>query len=43
LDSIDTTNPWRVETEAPVMEEALEWLEHDVDELEEEEVLEDLL
>jgi hypothetical protein len=34
LDSIDTTSPWRVETEEHVMEEALEWLEHDVDELE---------
>jgi hypothetical protein len=32
----DTTSPWRVETERPVMEEAPEWLEHDVDELEEE-------
>jgi hypothetical protein len=27
-----------VETERPIMEEAPEWLEHDVDELEEEEV-----
>jgi hypothetical protein len=34
LDAIDTTSPWRVETESPVMEEALEWLEHDVDVLE---------
>jgi hypothetical protein len=40
LDSIDTTSLWRVETEEPVMEEALEWLEHDVDELEGEEVSE---
>jgi hypothetical protein len=34
-------SPWRVETKRPVMEEALEWLEHDADELEEE-VLEDV-
>jgi hypothetical protein len=33
----DTTSPWRVETESPLMEEAPEWLEHDADELEEEE------
>jgi hypothetical protein len=40
LDSIDTTSPWRVETKVPIMEEAPEWLEHDVDELEGEEVSE---
>jgi hypothetical protein len=38
LDAIDTTSPWRVEIERLFMEEALEWLEHDVDELEEEEL-----
>jgi hypothetical protein len=42
LDVLDTTSPWRVETKRPVMEEAPEWLEHDVDELEEEEVSEDV-
>jgi hypothetical protein len=42
LDALDTTSPWRVETERPVMEEAPEWLEHDVDELEEEELSEDV-
>jgi hypothetical protein len=42
LDVLDTTSLWRVEIERPVMEEAPEWLEHDVDELEEEEVSEDV-
>jgi hypothetical protein len=37
LDVLDTTSPWRVETERPIMEEAPEWLEHDANELEEEE------
>jgi hypothetical protein len=32
----DTMSPWRVETKRHVMEETPEWLEHDVDELEEE-------
>jgi hypothetical protein len=32
----DTTSPWRVEIERHVMEEEPKWLEHDVDELEEE-------
>jgi hypothetical protein len=36
LDAIDTTNPLRVEVERPIMEEAPEWLEHDVDVVEEE-------
>jgi hypothetical protein len=30
MDSTDTTSPWRVEIEEHVMEEAPEWLEHDV-------------
>ena len=38
----DTTSPWRVETERLVIEKAPEWLEHDADELEEEEVSEDV-
>jgi hypothetical protein len=42
LIALDTTSPWRAETERSVMEEAPEWLEHDVDELEEEEVSKDL-
>ena len=36
LDLIDTTGLWRVESERPIMDEALEWLEHDVDVLKEE-------
>ena len=36
LDALDTTSPWREETERPIMEEAPEWLEQD-SELEEEE------
>ena len=31
LDDIDTTSKWRVETEDPVMDEALEWLEGEED------------
>ena len=40
LDLIHTTSSWRMEIEETVMEEAPEWLEHDVDELEGEEVSE---
>jgi hypothetical protein len=36
LDELDTTSPWRVETKRPIMEEAPEQLEHNVDELTEE-------
>jgi len=35
MDAIDTMSLWRVEIERPTMEEALEWLERDVDVLEE--------
>jgi hypothetical protein len=42
LGIFDITNPWRVETKRPIMEEAPKWLEHDVDELEEEKVSEDV-
>jgi hypothetical protein len=27
MDAIDTTSPWRMDAERPVMEEAPEWLE----------------
>jgi hypothetical protein len=39
LDALDTTSLWRVEAERPIMDEAPEWLEHDVDDLKEEEEL----
>jgi hypothetical protein len=41
LDALDTTSPWRVEAENPVLEESPKWMEHDDDDLEEE-LLEDV-
>jgi hypothetical protein len=40
---MDTTTLWRVETERPIMEEASEWLENEINVLEEEEESEDVV